>query len=204
MNIMRVALNFAAFAAMAFEANANFGGGETIVDIVVGNPDNSALVGALQFTGLISALPLEPKWTLYAPTNKAFCTLGKRPVTDNPIFACYFKCDESCWGPLFEEIGVEALTQVLVFHVSDEKIGKFRIKAGNTPTLAGANNLVATSGRKLYLGPTFLFTSLFKRQLRRPIIMAAEDSYGSKIGKKQVAADGLYYSIDAVLQPFTL
>ncbi|MCB9604472.1 MAG: fasciclin domain-containing protein [Sandaracinus sp.] len=64
----------------------------TIVDIAVGNPDFSTLVGALQAAGLDDDLAGEGPFTVFAPTNAAFEALAAVPEG-------------------------EALSQVLQYHV---------------------------------------------------------------------------------------
>ncbi|MCB9604473.1 MAG: fasciclin domain-containing protein [Sandaracinus sp.] len=66
--------------------------GNTIVDIAVGNPDFSTLVGALQAAGLDDDLAGEGPFTVFAPTNAAFEALAAVPEG-------------------------EALSQVLQYHV---------------------------------------------------------------------------------------
>jgi uncharacterized surface protein with fasciclin (FAS1) repeats len=51
------------------------GGGQTIADIAVGNPDFSTLVTALKAAGLVETLQSGGPFTVFAPTNAAFAKI---------------------------------------------------------------------------------------------------------------------------------
>ena len=52
------------------------GSSQTIVGIAASNPDFSTLVAAVSCTGLVPALNGSTRYTVFAPTNTAFATLG--------------------------------------------------------------------------------------------------------------------------------
>jgi uncharacterized surface protein with fasciclin (FAS1) repeats len=51
-------------------------GGQTIVEIAVGNPNFTTLVAALQAAGLVDVLNGNRQFTVFAPTDAAFAKLG--------------------------------------------------------------------------------------------------------------------------------
>ena len=55
-------------------------GGETIVDIAVGNPDFAFLVTALEAAGLVETLAGEGPFTVLAPTDAAFLALAQELI----------------------------------------------------------------------------------------------------------------------------
>ena len=65
------------------------GGGNTIVDIAVGNPDFSILVDAVIAADLAGVLSSDGPFTVFAPTNDAFITLlnelGLSSLDDVPV-----------------------------------------------------------------------------------------------------------------------
>ena len=59
----------------------------TIVDIAVGNPDFSSLVGAVSSQGLVETLQGDGPFTVFAPVNSAFSSLPgfvQRAFADKP------------------------------------------------------------------------------------------------------------------------
>ncbi len=77
-----------------------------ITDLAIGTDNLSTLVAALQKADLVSALQADGPFTVFAPTNDAFQTL----LDSN-----------SDWNSL-DDIPVATLTQVLLFHVLDQKV----------------------------------------------------------------------------------
>jgi len=55
-------------------------GGETIVDIAVGNPDFAFLVTALEAAGLVETLAGDGPFTVLAPTDAAFLALAQELI----------------------------------------------------------------------------------------------------------------------------
>ena len=70
---------------------------KSIVEIAVGNPDFSTLVGALSAAGLVETLQGDGPFTVFAPTNDAFAALDAIPEGD-------------------------ALKEVLLYHVASGKL----------------------------------------------------------------------------------
>lgn len=77
-----------------------------ITDLAIGTDNLSTLVAALKKTDLVSALQADGPFTVFAPTNDAFQAL----LDSN-----------SDWNSL-DDIPVATLTQVLLFHVLDQKV----------------------------------------------------------------------------------
>lgn len=92
----------------------------TIASIAAGNPDFSILVDALTRANLVDAVAdKSASLTVFAPTNDAFAAL----LTDLGA------------GSL-EDIPVETLTQVLLYHVIGSKAMSTDLNSGYFPTLA--------------------------------------------------------------------
>ena len=53
---------------------------DTVVDIAVGSEDHTTLVAAVKAAGLVDTLASEGKFTVFAPTNKAFGNLPEGTV----------------------------------------------------------------------------------------------------------------------------
>jgi uncharacterized surface protein with fasciclin (FAS1) repeats len=70
-------IGYSAGPAVAADATDWSGGGESIVQIAVSDPDLSTLVKALKDTNLVSTLEGAGPFTVFAPTNEAF---GKLPA----------------------------------------------------------------------------------------------------------------------------
>ena len=99
----------------------------TIADIATGNPDFSILVEALSKTNLVDAVAdMNASLTVFAPTNDAFTAL----LSDLGA------------GSL-DDIPVETLTNVLLYHVIGSKAMSADLSSGYLTTLAtyGGNNI---------------------------------------------------------------
>ncbi len=99
------------------------GGGNTIVDVAVSNPDFSYLVAAVQFAGLVEVLNGDRQLTVFAPTNQAFedlaSALGLNSVAD-----------------LLVPANKELVTNVLLYHVSPgNKNSRNVVSSGRVNTL---------------------------------------------------------------------
>jgi len=107
----------------------------SIVDIAVGNPDFSTLVGALGQANLVDALQGDGPFTVFAPTNAAFEQLDAIPEGD-------------------------ALVQVLLYHVIDGKIASNDIPQGETlvTTKQGEEVSVVRNGDMITLNETISVT----------------------------------------------
>ncbi|MFO0852300.1 MAG: fasciclin domain-containing protein [Gemmataceae bacterium] len=75
---------------------------KTIVEIAAGNKDFSTLVTAVKAAGLVDVLNGDGKFTVFAPTNKAFDKLGEETI--KKVLA-----------------DKETLTKILMAHVVKEK-----------------------------------------------------------------------------------
>jgi uncharacterized surface protein with fasciclin (FAS1) repeats len=75
---------------------------KTIVEIAAGNSDFSTLVTAVKAAGLVDTLNGDGKFTVFAPTNKAFEKLGKETI--DKVLA-----------------DKETLTKILMAHVIKDK-----------------------------------------------------------------------------------
>jgi transforming growth factor-beta-induced protein len=95
----------------------------SIVDIAVGNPAFSTLVGALKAANLVDTLSGKGPFTVFAPTNDAFAKLSALPEG-------------------------EALKKVLLYHVASGKLNaQTLIKAGMASTLEGSKiNIKVVNG----------------------------------------------------------
>ncbi|MGY3792669.1 fasciclin domain-containing protein [Aquimarina sp. 433] len=82
---------------------------QSIVEIAVGTPELSTLVGALQAADLVDTLNGDGPFTVFAPTNDAFAALEAIPSG-------------------------EALTEVLLYHVAAGKFTAQDLLAGQTVT----------------------------------------------------------------------
>ncbi len=94
---------------------------QTIVDIAVGNPDLSTLVGFASSAGLAETLAGEGPFTVYAPSNEAFAalpTILTEYLTANP----------------------EALARVLSYHIVS---GEVPAEGGKVATVEGSELTVA-------------------------------------------------------------
>lgn len=95
-------------------------GGETIVDLAVGNEDLSTLVTAVEEVGLVETLSGEGPYTVFAPTNEAFEALPEGTLDDL----------------LADPEG--ALTDVLTYHVVEGEVLSSDLTTGPVATVNGA------------------------------------------------------------------
>ncbi|CAM1346082.1 fasciclin domain-containing protein [Tenacibaculum crassostreae] len=95
-----------------------------ITDLAIANEDLSILVQALQKADLVSALQADGNFTVFAPTNKAFQNL----LDSN---------DD--WSSL-DDIPVETLKSVLLFHVLSSKVESKDLSDTYVKTLATGPN----------------------------------------------------------------
>lgn len=113
-----------------------------IVQTAINTPDLSTLVAALQRADLVSALQTDGPFTVFAPTNTAFQAL----LDSN-----------ASWNSL-EDIPVETLKSVLLFHVLGAKVTSGDLTDTYVNTLAtGPNNKnlslqVAVTGGVMFNG----------------------------------------------------
>jgi transforming growth factor-beta-induced protein len=97
---------------------------KSIVDLAVTAPDLSILVSALQKADLVSALQANGPFTVFAPTNSAFLAL----LDSN-----------NSWSSL-DDIPVETLKSVLLFHVLSDKVESGDLSDTYVKTLATGPN----------------------------------------------------------------
>ncbi len=97
---------------------------QDIVDLGVSTPDLSTLVAALQKTNLVAALQADGPFTVFAPTNAAFQTLLDSNMS---------------WNSL-DDIPVDVLTNVLLFHVISGKVESGDLSDTYVNTLAKGPN----------------------------------------------------------------
>ncbi len=108
---------------------------KSIVEIAVGNPDFSSLVGALKGANLVEALSGAGPFTVFAPTNDAFSKLSAVPSGD-------------------------ALKEVLLYHVAAGKFdAKTLLKNGSVKTLQGEVVTVKRMGDKVVLNDVVVVTT---------------------------------------------
>lgn len=93
---------------------------DTVVDIAVGSADHTTLVAAVKAAGLVDTLTSEGKFTVFAPTNKAFENLPEGTV-----------------ATLLKPENKGTLTKVLTAHVvsgnitSGDLVAKINAHGGN-------------------------------------------------------------------------
>lgn len=102
-----------------------------IVEVASANPDFSILVAAVKRAGLVDALSAAGTYTVFAPTNAAFGSLL-----------------EELGVAGLEDIPVETLKSVLLYHVLNVKVASSAVATGYVPTLADG---VANSKLSLYI-----------------------------------------------------
>jgi uncharacterized surface protein with fasciclin (FAS1) repeats len=108
---------------------------KSIVEIAVGNPDFSSLVGALTSAKLVEALSGAGPFTVFAPTNAAFSKLESVPSGD-------------------------ALKEVLLYHVASGTFdAKTLLKNGSVKTLQGEVVTVKRVGDKVILNDVVMVTT---------------------------------------------
>lgn len=92
------------------------------------DPQFSILVAAVQKAGLVDALATGGPYTVFAPTNEAFVALlGELGAAS------------------LDDIPVEVLTKVLLYHVVDGRVYSSDLSTGPVPTLLGQNFRVNTA-----------------------------------------------------------
>lgn len=96
----------------------------TIADIAVGNPDFSILVEALTRANLVDAVAdKDAELTVFAPTNAAFVSL----LSDLNLSS-------------LDEVPIETLTSILLYHVIGSKAMSGDLESGYYPTLSTYND----------------------------------------------------------------
>ncbi len=100
----------------------------TIVDVLVGNPDFSTLVAAVQAAGLVETLSGDGPFTVFAPTNEAFA-----------------KVPEETLATLLTPEGKDQLTAILTYHVVPAKVMAADVKTMKAPTVEGTEADVVVS-----------------------------------------------------------
>lgn len=100
---------------------------ESIIDIASGNDQFSMLVAAIQRAGLVDDLNAAGPFTVFAPTNQAFTDAGITNVNDVPV---------------------EDLTNILLYHVVSGNVLSSQVSTGEVPTLLEGQSLsfVVTDG----------------------------------------------------------
>jgi len=143
---------------------------KTITGIAASNPDFSILVTALKRAGLDDELANPTSdFTVFAPTNAAFAAL----LTELKVAS-------------LNDIPVETLTKVLLYHVKSGKSTSMQIKSGYYSSLANG----PAEGSKLSLYVDMTATKINGR---------------SKITQTDVMADnGVIHAIDKVLLPMSI
>lgn len=104
---------------------------QTIVDIAAGDERFSTLVAAVKAAGLVETLQGPGPFTVYAPLNDAFAALPAGTVEG-----------------LLKPEAKQQLTDILLYHVDDQKLMSADIPAGMTqvqPILASQTLCVDTS-----------------------------------------------------------
>ncbi|TDN88819.1 transforming growth factor-beta-induced protein [Salegentibacter sp. 24] len=91
----------------------------TIADFVAGNEDYSALLAALEATGLTSTFTGTDNYTVFAPNNAAFTAF----LNDNGFNT-------------LDDVPVDLLTQVLLNHVQTGEIMSTDLSTGYIPSMA--------------------------------------------------------------------
>ncbi len=142
----------------------------TITDVAASNPDFTSLVVALKKAGLDGTLANPASsFTVFAPTNAAFAAL----LTELKVAS-------------INDIPVETLTKVLLYHVKTGKSTASQITTGYYSTLS--NGPVADSNLSMYVD-----------------MSSTKINGRAKITKTDVMADnGVIHVIDKVLLPMSI
>lgn len=120
---------------------------KNLVEVALANaPEFSILVAAVQKAGLAGTLSTGGPYTVFAPTNSAFVALlGELNATS------------------LDDISVEALTKVLLYHVVNNRVYSSDLSTGAVTTLNGTFNINVSTlkitdskGREAGLVPTLL------------------------------------------------
>ena len=117
-------LVFGLFSFTACEEDNPIPSTPNIVELALDAPELSSLVAALQRANLVSALEAAGTKTVFAPTNTAFQAL----LDSNPA-----------WNTL-EDIDIDLLTNVLLFHVIEGGVRAADLTNTYVPTLAKGPN----------------------------------------------------------------
>lgn len=104
----------------------------TVVDIALSSPDFSTLVNLLGQAGLVETLSGDGPFTVFAPTNAAFDQLGEEVIND-----------------LTDPSNVDALTDILLYHVVGSNVFGSDLTAGATVTALNDASLTVTSTEPL-------------------------------------------------------
>ncbi len=113
--------------------SAASGGDETITQIAAGNPNFSTLVSLLQETGLDEVLNGTTKYTVFAPTNKAFAKVPKATL------------DALAADP-------ELLKRVLLYHVVKGEVTSDEVVAlKSAKTVAGPKVKISVKKGKVFV-----------------------------------------------------
>lgn len=97
-------------------------GDQTIVEIAVGSENFDTLVAALSCTGLVDALNGKGQFTVFAPTDNAFASLGLNP-------------DNVCTIPS------DALSDILLYHVTQGRRISRSVLAANSYQMLNGDKL---------------------------------------------------------------
>jgi uncharacterized surface protein with fasciclin (FAS1) repeats len=132
---------FAIATTTAFTAT-NAMAADTVVDIAVSSADHTTLVAAVKAAGLVDTLASEGKFTVFAPTNKAFGNLPEGTV-----------------DTLLKPENKGTLTKVLTAHVvsgnitSGDLVAKIKAHGGNFnfQTVSGDALTARLVGSKVYI-----------------------------------------------------
>lgn len=138
-----------------------------IVEVASGNPDFSILVAAVKRAGLVDVLSSAGPFTVFAPTNAAFESLLKELGASK-----------------LEDIPVETLKSVLLYHVISAKV----------PSSAVATGYVSTNSS----GPSDSKVSLFIQKTGSAVKI---DNRANVVAVDVAASNGVIHVIDKVLMP---
>lgn len=134
----------------------------SVVSHAIHNPDFSILVQAVVKAGLVEALSAEGPFTVFAPTNAAF----------NNLFSALGVAG-------IDELSVETLTPILLYHVVPGNVLSSQVTTGMVPTLKEGSSLdVVVNGGSV--------------KLNNSANVIAVDVQGT---------NGVVHAIDAVLLP---
>jgi uncharacterized surface protein with fasciclin (FAS1) repeats len=109
---------------------------QNLVELAADNENLSILVEAVVAADLVDALATNENLTVFAPTNDAFIAL----LGDFGV---------SSLDELIEEIGIDLLREVLLYHVVDGRIFSSDLVDGDVPTLLSETFRVDVSGPSL-------------------------------------------------------
>jgi len=101
--------------------------GNTIADLVAGNPDFSILLAAASRAGIATVLDSPGTYTVFAPSDDAFAASG---ITLAAI----------------EAMEVETLTGILTYHALAAEVPSSAVTAGPATSIAGFSLIIGTTG----------------------------------------------------------